>query len=791
MELITGTVIKRKNSCRLTTDSGEEYNLKFATPQLKYFIGNRSKIRVRGIIKGKKDIQVLEAESFAYVATSEEIRTLAEETGITIDRGKLEEEITASSSTSIDELINKIENGKYEPKYPELAKQLLAISKKIKQNREILNLYQYFSDIGMIDIPLLFSIYDAFERRAKLANTSVTELIKENPYLLLQVEGFPVQTALEIAETKGKFSKEQKEIFSCMAEILQSISKFQQKGHNYTFLNIIYAEMSKKYDSNTIKKALENLQYGTYGKKFGRTVLIKDEAVKVTAQEYFKNPPANPAALYLPGTFFAEKNGAETLGKLISKNFTSPFDFKKVSEIVDNKYSHLSEAQKVFIKTALGGRITVLTGGAGTGKTTALHAIADIVYELTGKMPVIMAPTAVAAFRAAEGTIVGQNESKYGTIHRLLKIITRETDEYVDTGEEKEGIIIDADFVIVDESSMLTPLNFQKLLNCITNKTQMVFAGDPNQLPPIKNAGVFPTLIALGRDKTVPNIHLIEFTQQFRSSLSLLRNAYRVLEGEAIQFDGEELKFIKAEKDRTIKEKVWETIIQLMEEQGIKEFNPYEILVLTPRNLGQGGTRELNAYLAKKFNPEGEKISGEFRTGDWVICTKNDYKDISRSARYKDRGDVYNGERGRIIEYDRKNEITVVEYYTPGNCRKEKYNIVEMPYFLEPCYAMTVHKAQGTQGSHVILVLFTEQHNRNLIFTALTRTKENGKAIILTDESFLGKPAYCKEQKTINFSRFEHIVRSNITSQQYREEQTVIQIKQSLIQLLQKTKLPI
>ncbi|NMA48970.1 MAG: AAA family ATPase, partial [Tissierellia bacterium] len=227
-----------------------------------------------------------------------------------------------------------------------------------------------------------------------------------------------------------------------------------------------------------------------------------------------------------------------------------------------------------------------ITGGAGTGKTTALHAIADIVYELTGKMPVIMAPTAVAAFRAAEGTIVGQNESKYGTIHRLLKIITRETDEYVDTGEEKEGIIIDADFVIVDESSMLTPLNFQKLLNCITNKTQMVFAGDPNQLPPIKNAGVFPTLIALGRDKTVPNIHLIEFTQQFRSSLSLLRNAYRVLEGEAIQFDSEELKFIKAEKDRTIKEKVWETIIQLMEEQGIKEFNPYEILVLTPRNLG-------------------------------------------------------------------------------------------------------------------------------------------------------------------------------------------------------------
>src|SRR5690606_1363768 len=111
-----------------------------------------------------------------------------------------------------DELINKIENGKYEPKYPELAKQLLAISKKIKQNREILNLYQYFSDIGMIDIPLLFSIYDAFERRAKLANTSVTELIKENPYLLLQVEGFPVKTALEIAETKGKFSKEQKEI---------------------------------------------------------------------------------------------------------------------------------------------------------------------------------------------------------------------------------------------------------------------------------------------------------------------------------------------------------------------------------------------------------------------------------------------------------------------------------------------------------------------------------------------------------------------------------------------------
>jgi len=583
MELITGTVIKRKNSCRLTTDSGEEYNLKFSSPQIKYFIGNRSRIRVRGVIKEKRNIQVLEAESFAYVATSEEIRTLAEETGITIDRGKLEEEITASSSTSIDELINKIENGKYEPKYPELAKQLLAISKKIKQNREILNLYQYFSDIGMIDIPLLFSIYDAFERRAKLANTSVTELIKENPYLLLQVEGFPVETALEIAETKGKFSKEQKEIFSCMAEILQSISKFQQKGHNYTFLNIIYAEMSKKYDSNTIKKALENLQYGTYGKKFGRTVLIKDEAVKVTAQEYFKNPPANPAALYLPGTFFAEKNGAETLGKLISKNFTSPFDFKKVSEIINNKYPHLSEAQKVFIKTALGGRITVLTGGAGTGKTTALHAIADIVYELTGKMPVIMAPTAVAAFRAAEGTIVGQNESKYGTIHRLLKIITRETDEYVDTGEEKEGIIIDADFVIVDESSMLTPLNFQKLLNCITNKTQMVFAGDPNQLPPIKNAGVFPTLIALGRDKTVPNIHLIEFTQQFRSSLSLLRNAYRVLEGEAIQFDGEELKFIKAEKDRTIKEKVWETIIQLMEEQGIKEFNPYEILVLTPR----------------------------------------------------------------------------------------------------------------------------------------------------------------------------------------------------------------
>lgn len=768
------------------SDPEAKYLLVFPEAQknLSNFFFNRAEVWVNGYLENNNTFRVIKIEKIINSFSVKDIKKMAERTGITLDISKIEAEFSNANVITLNELMQQIQNNSYTPLYPEVVTQLEAIFSKVQQNTEILELNNLLENYNF-DIPTVYSIYDTFVKRARYNNTTVPALIKENPYILLQAQDTNLNLGVvnQLAE-QANFSSEKRKLFSCMTEILVFINQAQYKGHNFTFVNAIYSHLLKKYDKETIQKAFRELSSDQYKTKFGQIKILKWDTygVKENGQEFFKDNKES-SAVYLVSTFFNEYNAGKHTASMLSREFKGDLNLSEVNEILNfSRFKNLSEKQKEFIKKVASNKITVLTGGPGTGKTTAIHALIDIAHTITGKIPLVLAPTAIAAFRASEGTIAKENA---GTIHRLMKIISSEADDFVDlkTNINIEENQITNPVVIIDESSMLTPLTMSRILPYISPQTHVVFAGDPNQLPPVRTGGIFQGLIDLAKNSSIPNIDIVELKEQFRSNDNLLENAYKVLEGKEISFGESVLCKTLDKKQGSINDILIPVIKEIMEAEGITEFNPNTLLVLTPTNTELAGTINLNKILSRYFNPHGIKITDDFKEGDWVINTRNDYEDVVTLAfRHPQRGTVYNGERGRIIGYDPETDEVVVEYYTAGYTRQEIYNSSELKYFLQLGYATTVHKAQGTQGKYTILILLNSQNNRRLIFTALTRTMKDGKAIIISDEQFIEEFPYINSRIMPTLSRFKYIVLENLQNSEYTNKIKSKTVHQSLLE---------
>ena len=363
----------------------------------------------------------------------------------------------------------------------------------------------------------------------------------------------------------------------------------------------------------------------------------------------------------------------------------------------------LSEQQMQAVRALLSpsGKVMVLTGGPGTGKTTTVRAMIEV-SEKHGLRYALASPTGRAAKRLAEAT--GRPAK---TIHRLLEFSPQEG--FKRNAENPLPI----DLLIVNEASMLDLLLANHLLKAIAPSTRLLLVGDVDQLPSVGAGDVLRDVIASGRAEVV---RLDVIFRQAQDSL-IITNAHRINKGQFPEFPKGARDFFMFTKDDP--DEAATLIVDLVSQRIPRKFGvrPSDIQVLAPMYRGAAGVMNLNMQLQTALNPPApakpeRKVGGTlFRLGDRVMQTRNNYDK-----------DVFNGDIGVITALDLEEQAMTVNM----DGRAVTYDWVDADE-LVLAYAASVHKAQGSEYPCIVLPLLTQHYlmlQRNLLYTAITRAKK-------------------------------------------------------------------
>lgn len=373
--------------------------------------------------------------------------------------------------------------------------------------------------------------------------------------------------------------------------------------------------------------------------------------------------------------------------------------------------------QRRAVELAARENVLILTGGPGTGKTTTVRAI----VALFGKMgldTVLAAPTGRAAKRMSE--LTGMEAQ---TIHRLLGVNWNEDARQVSFAKtEKEPL--EADAVVVDETSMVDLPLFSALLRALRPGTRLVLVGDADQLPSVGAGNVFADLIRSGRVETV---FLREVFRQAEQS-AIIRSAHAVNLGKAPDLTSNQGDFFflcRRDPERAVSTLVELCRSRLPEKMGIPA---EQIQVLSPTRKGPAGTVNLNRCLQEALNPrtEGKREllwGGRlFREGDRVMQTRNDYDVVWEREDGLVGTGMFNGDVGRIVKIDDSGEWLELDF----DGRRAVYGAEQLNE-VDLAFAMTVHKAQGSEYRCVVLAAMPAPPSlmvRGVLYTALTRARE-------------------------------------------------------------------
>ncbi|MBI5569690.1 MAG: ATP-dependent RecD-like DNA helicase [Desulfomonile tiedjei] len=502
-------------------------------------------------------------------------------------------------------------------------------------------------------------------------------VVSGNPYCLAtEIRGIGFKSADRIA---GSLGIDMRSPLRAQAGLLHVLDEMQSEGHVY-YPRPELLEKARELlgiDRHTLEESLQQLV--NY-----RQVSIEEDRV------------------YLWGILNIENSVAARLGNLlVSPRFLPEINMDAAIEWIQRRVGiALSPAQKQAVASALDYKILVITGGPGTGKTTLLRCLIEIL-EIKKLRVLLAAPTGRAAKRLAEAT---GREAK--TIHRLLEYSAAERGFL--RGPDRP---LDAEFIIVDEVSMVDISLMNYLLGAVNLQSTLVLVGDADQLPSVGPGNVLGDLVDSGK---IPLVRLDTVFRQAGESL-IVQNAHRVNQGLLPVKDSEGLvsDFYLIEKEdpeetlRLIKQMVCH---RMPERFG---FDPVEdIQVLSPMHKGSVGTHNLNRELQALLNPDGRVVKGDrFRVGDRVMQTRNNYDK-----------DVFNGDVGQVVSYDPEWEEVKISF----EGREVSYHISELDE-ITLAYAVTVHKSQGSEYRAVIIPLSTQHYvllRRNLLYTAMTRGKE-------------------------------------------------------------------
>lgn len=422
--------------------------------------------------------------------------------------------------------------------------------------------------------------------------------------------------------------------------------------------------------------------------------------------------------IYLPVYFHAEKQTAKKLAHLVNRTPGS-LDLIDVPQ-TDIEGNPLNSDQLEALETVMRHPVTIITGGPGTGKTTAVRGIVRMFEDLDKKV-VLVAPTGRAAKRLSD---LAGSEAK--TIHRLLGY---------SMGKGYRNKRFDAGIIVIDEASMLEQVLFAHLLDALGEDVKIVLVGDTNQLPAIGAGNVLNDLIESG---TVPVISMSEnFRQKAGSNIAATAQGVKLgvapSEGNLKDF------ILVTEKNAS---DILKSVLHLVAEKIPSDFgiDPKDIQVVSPQQDGILGARELNVKIQERVNPEGPALkTGKriLRLGDRVMQTANS----------SDR-DIYNGETGWISAVDLEANCLEVTFYDGKKLVYGKERLKEISL----AYATTVHKLQGSETDYMVMVLSGIHRNllyRNLLYTGISRAR---KLCVLVGETRAIETALSNDNPTIRNS---------------------------------------
>lgn len=414
--------------------------------------------------------------------------------------------------------------------------------------------------------------------------------------------------------------------------------------------------------------------------------------------------------IYLAAIAACEERVATTLADMASWPVPWKIDADKAIEEAQKELGFtLAEQQYAGVKMMLTNRVSVFTGGPGTGKTASLNLLLHVFRK--HRIPVhLAAPTGKAAQRAAE--VTGMDAS---TIHRLLKL----------SNPGSEPVDVEGGVLVIDESSMIDIYLMNNVVKAARG-VPLILVGDVDQLPSVGPGQVLADIIASG---AVPVTRLTQVFRQAAGSL-IIRNAHNINSGLVPEKGTKEDDFFfltLPEKDESgvpvepsaLGERITTTICDLVANRlpGSYGFDPIrDIMVLSPMNVTNTGVASLNAALQQRLNPKPEKSLTRFNTrfgvGDKVIQTRNNY-DL----------DIFNGDVGIITSIDDEDASRLTVSF--GG------RMVEMPFdemdALRLAYCITIHKSQGSQAEAVVIPVTTQHFTmlqRNLFYTGVTRARK-------------------------------------------------------------------
>lgn len=514
------------------------------------------------------------------------------------------------------------------------------------------------------------------------------KVVRDDPYRLARdIWGIGFKTADKIAQALGLPPDAPTRL---EAGVTHALSELADEGHVYAPQPVLIAAAVELLGvaAEPIWPAIERLE------KDGR---VRREVLAGQTEP----------AVYLAPFYQAEVNVAARLRGLLDAPRSRLADLAVANgellfDSTADSTTPLSEGQRAAVQMALTHKVSVLTGGPGTGKTTALRALIRLL-DIKRHPVALASPTGRAAKRLAEAT--GRPAQ---TIHRLLGFSP------VEGFTHNERNRLPAHLIVVDEASMLDLILMNNLLKAIEPGSHLLLVGDVDQLPSVGAGNVLGDVVASG---CLPVARLATIFRQAAQS-HIITNAHRINQGQMPVFEKESSDFFLFAQEEAETAADW--VVDVVQNRIPKKFglDPLaDVQVLAPMHRGAAGVGNLNQRLQATLNPPGPRkaerlIGGRvFRAGDRVMQLRNNYQK-----------ETFNGDMGRIAEVDEENQTFSIVF----DGRPVVYEWAEADE-LTHAFAVSIHKAQGSEFPAVVVPMLTQHYmllQRNLLYTAITRAKK-------------------------------------------------------------------
>lgn len=574
-------------------------------------------------------------------------------------------------------------------------KKACCITESVRATFELQNIIAELSNYG-ISPNLIIKLYKKY-------GVETVKIIKKNPYILTEIKGVSFPKADEIAKRIGISPVSAFRISACVDYVLRE--RCYSFGHCFIKENELIEDALQLLNQNTAineQVTEDDIIQSIYN--------LEDKSIMIEQDNVY------PKELY---TY--EKRLAEKINYILGSKQKYINDKNLDASIKEYQLKNqiiLGEEQKQAIKTVMNNNLTVLTGSAGTGKTTVVKAIIAIYKKFFPKNLIsLSAPTGRASRKLEETT-----DHFAQTNHRLLGFRQNSASgEYAGFNYNEENKL-NHDFFIIDEMSMVDLYMTFALFRAMENKSKVLLIGDVNQLPSISAGNVLKDLL---ESESVPKVKLTQIYRQAENS-QIITNANLVNQGKQISVDHSkgDMFFINQKQSEGVANKIIESVLRFLD----LGYDISDMLVLSPMKKGNIGTIELNKRLQEILNPKddskkevkhGEKT---YRVGDKIMQTIN----------RPDKG-IFNGDIGIItdigkekIEHENGKVVEVDTIYSDFQGVKVKHHREEWTD-LELGYSISIHKSQGGQAPIVIMPISTSHYKmlaRNLLYTGMTRAEE-------------------------------------------------------------------